>query len=586
MQREFLETIDDLSGSRKSMQSAIEKPLTEATSKRLIQMLDAYHGSIRQWTNNAGGLSLHQRLPSSTTITLFGLAVFLTIVINGFVTRTSLPVQYAVWANLGCVWIMLVAGLSLFYDRVVRGYGYEGRRKETMVRFAELSDQWLSVARVVRDVESQLNDAKEVLDIAELEIANRRSLAQQIQVQIDTSNSQIAANQGRLASLCRDLMDEASRLSRCQHSVATLEHQKQELEKTIEAHSDKLFEVAERHEDLCAAVSAIEHQKKAFEERLAIEKAEGEVEIRTLNSEVTSLRSERSAQSAQLSEIRRELAELGDERTELHCELDLLREEYGRNRAANLQSLTDLRGEIQSLQSEKNSMGGQVVALRSQIEDLHEQRNTLGTQVEEFSDAKERLEADLSSLTEQLVDRQQSLTSLESAMQSEIAIQEERREAARIEANEIESLRAESDLVLQEIERSVRESSLKRQSLASEVEQLQEAKLRLESSVGDLNDRLLDRSSELERNYLQIHEVAEHLEKLSQAIRCLSELEQPGLGTNSDRTVDEEIRSTVDDQKPQVWEIKPTEFQGPHWDRMGANPLTDYLRDDRELTRE
>jgi chromosome segregation ATPase len=446
----------------------------------------------------------------------------MTLAVNLTSMGSDASIQRAAFANLGGMIVFILAGISLFYDRAVRGYGLELRVREVAQRTTDITQQLGGLAPLQVELQREIAAQNEEADGLRLKIESAQAALDRLNAENASSKAQEAEYASKLAELRQLVMDEVSRLSRCQHSIANLQSEQSELELTIQAHSDRLFEVASRHEDLNANVEQLQGERDKLRVSFEAEQVAYASESNRLRSELEELDRARADAGQSLQSLREDVEMLRELRSESQCELDMIREEYERNTAANIQSLAQLRVDIESLQSEKGRMQQSLVEVRTALDGLNRERAVLETRVEESKASKLGLDEELSSLLTQIRENQAMHESLESALQREQELLDDRRFQAEREAIEAESKQKERNRVLQELDRAMGLAVQEREVMDAEIARLSRVKDAMEISIDELTNRLESRTSELRRKGIQIQEHAERLERLSEAVQRMT----------------------------------------------------------------
>jgi chromosome segregation ATPase len=310
-------------------------------------------------------------------------------------------------------------------------------------------------------------------------------------------------------------MEEVSRLSRTQHSHQTLQSQVQELETLIQAHTDRLFEVTQQHEDVTHEVERLQRQRQQVAQSLDAERNEHDQQVASLRRTISAIEAEQTAASDRLQELQNEYVTAETHRADLQCELELLREEFAKTTSERNLLLATLRNQTEQLQAEKMGLDSELSQRRAQLEGLRETHGDLELRVRECRESKQELDSELARLLDQIHDQQATLDTLTEATRREMAVQ-----AA------------------------------------------------LQLSVNDLSARLEVQKREFQSKQMQIHDYAGRLEKMANVIRGLTELEED-LRLTDGETPDPNRQGRLPGPAP------ATAIHGPHWGRWSDGPTID-----------
>jgi hypothetical protein len=128
------------------LQPSFRSSFDDTIVSRLANVLESYRGDVSEWAESEPEPSWREQFPSAMTMFLFVLGVTLVIGMNAFVITSQSSAQQQAIANLGSAVVLMLAGISLFYDRTVRGIGNDQVRYESGRRVEVVSDQISSLA--------------------------------------------------------------------------------------------------------------------------------------------------------------------------------------------------------------------------------------------------------------------------------------------------------------------------------------------------------------------------------------------------------------------------------------------------------
>jgi chromosome segregation ATPase len=522
--------------------------------------IDGYRARVSAWEQAIRPMARKQNAPSPTTVGLLILGAFVSIAINGFALDSDASTQQVALSNLGAMALFIVAGLSLFYDRAVRGFGRELVLRRSGEHASEISIQLHAIASMHVELQTEMQRAR--IDLLDLEtsIEKQNEIAEDLKQQNVVSLSQQQEYEAKLDELRHLVMEEVSRLSRTQHGIANLENEQKELELSIQAHTDQLFDVAAQRETVTAELSRLESTQESARIAWAAEQQQLEADIQELCQEKELI-------ARELQEVRRELQSLRELRTEMQCELEMIRDEHERSTAASIATIGQLRSEIESLQNSQAHERDQLQKVSDQLRGVRIEHEGLLSRIVESTAAKEELEDELSKLLSQIREKQAGLDAIEAAFQREEGLLLERRAMAEREAAEADSLQKERSLALQGLELSIGTAAQEREALSNEIQRLGGVKDAMEISIDELTLRLEVRTSELRKKNNQLQEQADRLERLSEAIQKLASRES-------------EIRRTTALDESVAIDVLPSPhgtYRGVHAPHLAGGPRNETL---------
>lgn len=489
----------------------------EAPSLRKLRVaIDGYRSRVNAWEHSIRSQAHKQNLPTLTTLGLFGLGAGLCGTINYFNLRGDLPVQELALSNLGCVTLFVIASISLFYDRIMRGFGRELLLRRSGEHASEIAIQLHALAAIHVDLQFHVGRMSKDLDELSQSIETQNDIAEDLKVANLQSASQQEEYQERLADLRRNIMAEASRLNRFQHSITVLESQRNELELSIQAHTDHLFDIASQRENVAAELTSLEKTRTSLRASWTAEQEQAKIDAARTRDQLRLLSNERDALTDTVETIKADLIHLRDLRSDLQAEVELIGDEHDRTRSEFDQIQTAL--------------------FHAQTE-----RDRIDARIAESHLTQRALEETIFEMLGQLGENQEKLNAIESAIQRNEEHLSERRSQAERDAIEFESRQSERNRILQELERGIGNAIQEREALDTEMERLRHVKQAMEISIDELTHRLELRTTDLRKKNHQLQEQADRLEKLSEAIQKLTLREaemRPSAETPSSSRVD------------------------------------------------
>lgn len=531
-----------------------EDQLEDPLLRKLRAAIDGYRARVAAWEQAVKPLAEKQNSPTVITTSLFVLGGGLCVAINAMMLRGDAPIQEVALSNLSCVALFVIAAISLFYDRVLRGFGRELVLRRSGDQASEIAVQLHALAAIQVDLQYRVQRLSRDLNELSLTIESQNEIAEDLKKR----NLEAAAEQrdyeSRLSDLRGSIMNEASRLNRFQHSMARLENERKELELTIQAHTDHLFDIATQRENASEELSSLEYQRESVRAALVAEQEQHRMEAARLGTQLRLLIGERDSMVSNLESIKADLVHLGELRSEMQTEIELIGEEQERRTEASIAAITKLQSQLESLQQEYDRNSTEFAQVHQALRNAHAERQGLETQIAECKIARTDLEDALSDLLGRLNVNREELQAVEFAIEREQEQMNARRAQAEREAIEAESRQQERNRLLQELERGIGNALQERELLGTEVQRLTGVKDAMEITIDELTHRLEMRTTDLRRKQSQLQEQADRLERLSEAIQRLTIRES-------------EMRQSVDSIGPAIIESLPS----PHGTTWGVH---------------
>jgi chromosome segregation ATPase len=514
--------------------------------RKLRAAIDGYRARVASWEQEIRPLAARQNIPSATTIGLFGLGAFLCIAIHAISLQGRTPIQELALSNLGCVALFAVAAISLFYDRVVKGFGRELMLRRSSEQASDLAVQLHALAAIQVDLQFRVHRLSRDLNELSSSIENQNEIAEDLKARNLEAASRQRDYEAKLTDLRGSIMKEASRLNRFQHSITCLENERQELELSIQAHTDHLFDIAAQRENISEEIASLERVRASTRAACEVEREQSQFEIDQLKDQLQFLAQERDSITNNLESVKADLSHLRELRSELQGEIVLLGQEQERNTAASIAALSQWQSKLNALQQDYDRSRTEFEQLQSALRNATSERKGIEARIVECKGAKEELEESLYGLLNQIRENRDGLSALEIAVRTEEERFNERRASAAREAIEAEARQKERD------------------ALETEVNRLSGVKNAMDISIDELTNRLEVRTTELRRKNNQLQEQADRLERLSEAIQRLTIRES-------------EIRQTVDPNRSIAVETLPSStgttrgIHRPHFTAMSRN---------------
>lgn len=569
-------------------QPAYRSSFDDTIVSRLANVLESYRGDVSEWAENEPEPSWRDQFPSAMTMFLFVLGVALVIGMNAFVITAQSSAQQQAIANLGSAVVLMLAGISLFYDRTVRGIGNDQVRYESGRRVEAISDQIASLAALygqwlvewkqrqmhLAELQSEIErdrkageEAKtmskalsaECQDWLEKRIAfEEQADAQDRRLIQLRSEGEFAAR--KLAGLEQDIRTKTEQ-------VASLRDQRNQLRDEILQLDLQRSEMQENEERLAAEHDALQRQRKRERDQLQLE-----LEERTAT--VTSLRSDNQRLDA--------------EKSELVAELEMLRSEFERNVEISTQQLTDLRRMIEDAQTEKGLVLEEIGQQQQVMRQLENNRLELIAAIEELSGMQSHKQEALDSLVAKVGERELQILELEEQIAGLEQSRNERTATMRREIADLDSELASRRGDLSDLQSEIKHREQDRSQLVAELERMSAIKSAMEFSVDGLAERLEQRASEVRKKTMQVNELAARLEALSNTVKGLGSSENAARNNAMEGARVPQANASLSPRSiaapPSIEVDSPNGIEGPHFNKADIKRMMETLDKLDDLT--
>jgi len=503
------------------LQPSFRSSFDDTIVSRLANVLESYRGDVSEWAESEPEPSWREQFPSAMTMFLFVLGVTLVIGMNAFVITSQSSAQQQAIANLGSAVVLMLAGISLFYDRTVRGIGNDQVRYESGRRVEVVSDQISSLAALygqwliewkqrqihLADLQSDIDreraageEAKSMSKALSAECQDWLEKRIAFEEQADAQDRRLIQlrSEGefagrKLAGLEQDIRTKTEQ-------VASLRDQRNQLRDEILQLDLQRTEMQENEERLSTEHEALQRQRKRERDQLQLE-----IEERT----------------AAVTVLRTDNQRLESDKNDLVAELDMLRSEFERNVEISTQQLTDLRRMIEDAQTEKGLVLEEIDRQQQVMRQLENNRLELVAAIEELSGMQLHKQEALDSLIAKFGEREMQVAELEEQIAGLEQSRNERIATMRREISELDVELASRRGDLSGLQSDIQQREQERALLVEELERMSAIKSAMEFSVDGLAERLERRASELRKKTMQVNELAARLEALSNTVKGL-----------------------------------------------------------------
>ncbi|MFN7732364.1 MAG: hypothetical protein ACK5OB_10700 [Pirellula sp.] len=579
------EPVDDkVAESQPSYRSTFDDTIVS----RLANVLESYRGDVSEWAESEPEPSWRDQFPSAMTMFLFVLGVALVIGMNAFVITSQSSAQQQAIANLGSAVVLMLAGISLFYDRTVRGIGNDQVRYESGRRVEVISDQISSLAALYgqwliewKQRQIHLSDLQSEIERERIAGEEAKSMSKTLSAECqDWLEKRIAfeeqadAQDRRLIQLRSEGEFAGRKLAGLEQDirtkteqVASLRDQRNQLRDEILQLDLQRSEMLENEERLSTEHEALQRQRKRERDQLQLE-----IEERT----------------AAVTVLRTDNQRLESEKNDLVAELNMLRSEFERNVEISTQQLTDLRRMIEDAQTEKGLVLEEIDQQQQVMRQLENNRLELVAAIEELSGMQSHKQESLDSLIARVGEREMQVAELEEQIAGLEQSRNERIATMRREIAELDVELASRRGDLSGLQSDIQQREQERALLVEELERMAAIKSAMEFSVDGLAERLEQRASELRKKTMQVNELAARLEALSNTVKGLGGAENSARNSAIEMARMPQANGTPASRPvaapPSLDVDGPNGIEGPHFNKADIKRMMETLDKLDDLT--
>ncbi len=242
------------------------------------------------------------------------------------------------------------------------------RQIGSLQRQAGKARRYKQIAQELQHLDTQL--ARHQFDVLQAEITGRRTSAEQLRAEIETSSASVLRCEDEILQL-------RQRLSELEHQIAAAQQQAMELkaqsdrhESRIQFNEERLRELEQQNFRALAEITEAEERSRATEQELA-----------GVNERLAASKAAVDRQRAALEEKSQALQQIDNE---LHDEQEALRQDQSDAFAA-MQQLARVRNEINALDLQKQGNVVRLEKLASEKIQLEEERRRLQARLAEFA---------------------------------------------------------------------------------------------------------------------------------------------------------------------------------------------------------
>lgn len=565
--------------------------LDDTTVDRLVRVLEHYRGHVDAWSEKEPELKWSDHLPSVMTMLLLALGVGLVVGLNAFVLNGESTNQQVAISNLGGAVVLMLAGISLFYDRTVRGIGNDRLRHECGRRVDLVSDQISSLSALYsrwliewRQQEGNLRLLKD--EVVRQEIVGQNAKAETKRLTEESQEwlskrisyeEQADAQSQRLQQLRSEVEFASRKLAGLEQENRTKGEQVNALRLQRDQLRQECLQLEQRKEELVEA-----------ESRLQSEHAGNE---RVRQREMSAMDREATERRELVDGLRKECETLEGDKNELTLELEMLRAEFERNATISTQQLAELRDALHETQAERSLILEAIEEQTQVMEQLGRNRSELEALVAEIEAAKEREYAELATVEAKVSERRQNVAALDSEIEALVADRELRRAELQDRIDSLESHLDERTTHLGGLRSDIERMEGNRKELQYDIERLTAIESAMDFSVEGLTERLEQRSSELRRKTMQVNELAARLESLSNTVKALTV--QEGRMRGPQQPIENEVApaelsvptpTTRERLADDISIDGPSRVEGPHFQKADLHRMMQTLDQLDDLT--
>lgn len=502
-----------------------EQDLQDPIATRIEQTLRIYSERVSNWGNEIAPRRLRDHLPSGITLALFGLGTSLLIAVNMAVITWDTTSQQVALSNLGGAVVLMLAGISLFYDRTVRGLGEDPRRRICARQVEEMVAQLDGLSSLMSRWKSLGNKHQSSIVALEGEILGLHGQRVDLGSQID----ELQRQNSELDVVKRLLTDELSGLNvtiqQQTENSAALSRELKSLESNIARLSYEVVDAKKDKASLAEEIASLEERRDELKDNTQRMEAEFDANRAKFERDLDDLEQGMQRLHEAAEELQVEENRLLAEKSELVCELDMIRGEYERNAEIASQNLASMKSTLEDLQVEKGLLLEEVGQLRTAKSELENEKSALvaaiGNQKEDWESQQTALAQIQNDLAERKLEQERvvyELSELQVASRRDLENVIERRDAIQVQLDRMTS-------ELENQTNGMEQNRRLADELQQTIDRLSNVKGAMEVSVDELTQRLETKSTEHRKKSMQIHDLASRLEHLSDAVKTLSQRE-------------------------------------------------------------
>jgi chromosome segregation ATPase len=549
MKSEFLDTIDRISRARHNedanpslpgemandapdFEPAMEESMSglpnelrildDTTVDRLVRVLEHYRGHVDAWSAEEPELKWSDKLPSGMTMMLLALGVGLVVGLNAFVLNRESTNQQVAISNLGGAVVLMLAGISLFYDRTVRGIGNDRLRQECGRRVELISDQISSLSALYSRWLIEWRQQEGNLRLLKDEVVRQEIVGQEAKAESKRLADESQEWLSKRISYEEQADSQDQRLQQLRSEVEFASRKLAGLEQENRTKGEQANGLRVQRDQLRQECLQLEQRKEELVETELRLQSEHVGNERVRQREMAALDRELGERRELVSGLRKEFESLGSERSELSLEIEMLRAEFERNATISTQELAELRDALHETQAERSLVEEAIERQKQVMEELELNRTELEALVAEIEAAKEGEYAELATVEANVVEQRQNVAALERDIEALEADRELRCAELQQRIETLESHLAERTTQLGGLRSEIERMEGNRKELQYDIERLTAIESAMDFSVEGLTERLEQRSSELRKKTMQVNELAARLESLSNTVKALT----------------------------------------------------------------
>jgi multidrug resistance efflux pump len=583
----------NLQGSRSVALAGDDRLLDDTTIDRLVKLLDSYDRQVKGWAE-ADESSRYDRWPSVMTFCLFGLGIAITAATNYWNYGRQLADHEFVLFNISGAMVFLLSGISLFYDRSVREIGNDRIRKESGRRVEAIGEQVRSMSQLYQRWISDWKGQKSQLLRLEAAVrdADSQSVAAELKAKqcIEESDA-LGRQRDELLATVESLKEQAVQLQ------ADADYAKLKLcgiDSEIEAKREHLADLRNEREKVRREILELEEKSAQAADAFETTRNEYEANLRQFNRDLQSIERRIEKLTSESHQLQGECEGLIRQKSDMEADLDSLKAEFDRNIEIQTQTLASVTSSLEDCKAERALLEEAIAVNRKELDGLKADQASLIDTIAGLTASREQCEASLKSLIEETSQKRELNELLET--QTKVLVEDRELRCNKLDKSISEldgTLSTRRGELLVATEQFERVHDHHRQ-LAAEIDHLTRVKTAMETSVNELTDRLANKSSDFKRKTLQVHELANRLEALTETVN------NRAVGPSAPVTIspvsgaispvrEESARSVVNQEQFDTQSRGRATgggLHGPHWSNDQIQKIFDRIDDLDELTEE
>jgi chromosome segregation ATPase len=366
------------------------------------------------------------------------------------------------------------------------------------------------------------------------------------------------------------------------------------IDSEIEAKKEHLADLRNEREKVRREILELEEKSAHAADTFETTRNEYEANLRQFNRDLQSIERRIEKLTSESHQLQGECDGLIRQKSDMEADLDSLKAEFDRNIEIQTQTLASVTSSLEDFKAERALLEEAIAVNRKELDGLKADQASLIDTIAGLTASREQCEASLKSLIEETSQKRELNELLET--QTKVLVEDRELRCNKLDKSISEldgTLSTRRGELLVATEQFERVHDHHRQ-LAAEIDHLTRVKTAMETSVNELTDRLANKSSDFKRKTLQVHELANRLEALTETVN------NRAVGPSAPVTIspvsgsispvrEESARSGVNQEQfdnQSRGRATGGGLHGPHWSNDQIQKIFDRIDDLDELTEE